>query len=109
MTLTTLNLTLIAFGFGILLGCLVSYFIMRRTIYRNMKSLTNVVNMLSSQKAVKEQEYQARKESLLLLAHKLKQIESNIHKLRRKEYDKHINGLNRLLDSIGISKVNEDN
>ncbi|MFC1556861.1 hypothetical protein ACFL6I_03235 [candidate division KSB1 bacterium] len=103
--MNTIHIVLLAFGFGLLLGCFLAYIVMRRSLRQSMKSFSEVVGVMSSQRAEKEQEYQARKDNLLLLAHKLKQIESNIQKLRRKEYNEYIADLNELFNSIGISEI----
>lgn len=108
MTMTTVQFLLVAFGLGLMCGSIISYTFTRRLIKRNMKSLSEMVTVLNSRKAEKEQEYQARKDSLLLLANKLKHIETNMKNTRRKEYHKHISGLNRILDDIGIAPINSD-
>ncbi|MFC1556287.1 hypothetical protein ACFL67_04305 [candidate division KSB1 bacterium] len=107
MTLTTAHILLIAFGFGLLIGCLVSYFIIRNTLHKNMRSLARAVRVLHDRRDEKEREDHSRKESLVILADKLKRLETNLKQVRVKEYKKHISELNKLLNDAGIAEINK--
>jgi len=108
MPYSLICILLLVFGTGMLIGCLIAYVLVRRSINQNMKSLSQIINVIGKHKAVKEQDGEIRKENLLLLANKLKNIESNIQKIRQKEYGNYIVGLNRLLNSIGIAEIKRD-
>ncbi len=107
MTLTTAHILLIAFGFGLLVGCLVSYFIIRNTLHKNMRSLAHAVRVLHDRRDEKEREDLSKKESLLVLADKLKQLETNLKQVRAKEFGKYISKLNKLLNESGIAEINK--
>lgn len=98
----------LAFTSGISVGCIAAYVLMRRAIKQNMKSLSKIVNDLNKHRKVKEKDFEARKDNILLLTNKLKQIESNIHKIRSKDYNEHISGLNKLLGEIGIGRISQN-
>ena len=107
MNLITLQFILLAFAIGLLFGSLIAYYIMRRSIKKNIKSISENIRILTAQRETKEQEIDLKKENLLLLADKLKQIENNIQTIRRREYKIYINSLNRLLDQTGIAQIDK--
>ena len=109
MEFAALQYLLLAFSIGFLSGSLMSYFFLRRTINKNIKSISQRIHALYSEKERKAKESESRRENLLLLADKLRQIENNIQKIREKEYNSFINNLNQLLNQTGIAKINDKN
>ncbi|MFC1513696.1 hypothetical protein ACFL5P_01680 [candidate division KSB1 bacterium] len=101
----TMQFYVLTFGLGLLIGSLISYFMMRKTIRKNMETIANQMNIINTQKIQKERKMKERRDNMLLLADKLKQIEDNIQKIRKQEYNSYLNSLNRLLDQTGISKI----
>ncbi len=108
MILTTAHIVLLAFGFGLIAGSLTAYFVMRWSLKKNIKSFSRTVHVIKSQKDSKDNDHHYRKENLVLLADKLRQIETNLKRIRDKELNNHISGLNNLLNDIGISKIESE-
>lgn len=106
---TTLQFIFLSFGIGLLIGGLTSYYVMRRSLNRNIKSITDHFKVISTQKVIKEEKSDSRRENLLLLADKLRQIENNIQKIRDKELNGYIEDLNRLLEQTGIGQIENKN
>jgi len=106
---TTIQFIFLSFGIGLLIGGLTSYYVMRRSLNRNIKSITDHFKVISTQKEIKEEKSDSRRENLLLLADKLRQIENNIQKIREKELNGYIEDLNRLLDQTGIAQIENKN
>ncbi|MCP4727121.1 MAG: hypothetical protein GY863_18930 [bacterium] len=73
-----------------------------------MRSIANLAQILNNQKTKDKKEFNARRENILLLADKLKQIESSSNVNRKKEYSKHIDKLNQLLSQTGISEIEKE-
>ena len=105
MDIFTVQMLLLLFGIGLLLGSLVSYFIMRRVLEKNIESLSRNLKILNSRNVIKSGQNQDRREDLILLADKLKQIENNLQKIRQKEFSSYIDNLNRLLGETGITQI----
>ena len=106
---TTYQFIFLSFGIGLLIGGLTSYYVMRRSLNRNIKSITDHFNIITTHKEIKEGKVDTRRENLLLLADKLRQIENNIQKIRTRELDGYIDDLNRLLDQTGIGQIDKKN
>lgn len=104
----TIQFIILAFGIGLLIGGLTSYYFMRRSLNKNIKSINDHFKDLTSQKDTKDDTKESRRENLLLLADKLKQIENNIQKIRRRELDNYINDLNQILDQTGITQIDNN-
>jgi len=106
---TTFQFIILSFGIGLLIGGLTSYYVMRRSLNRNIKSITDHFNVITTQKVKKEEKVDSRRENLLLLADKLRQIENNIQKIRDRELNGYIDDLNQLLDQTGIAQIDKKN
>lgn len=106
---TTLQFIFLSFGIGLLIGGLTSYYVMRRSLNRNIKSITDHFKVISTRKEIKEEKSDSRRENLLLLADKLRQIENNIQKIRDRELNGYIEDLNRLLEQTGIGQIENKN
>jgi len=105
----TIQFILLAFGVGTMFGTLLSYFFMRRIINKNMKSLSRHITQLNAHNNHTARKINARRENLLLLADKLRQIENNLEKLRQKDFNMYLNSLNFLLDQKGITRIDDKN
>ena len=105
MDIFSVQMLLLLFGIGLLLGSLVSYFIIRRVLQKSIKSLSRHLKILNSRNVIKSGENQNRREDLILLAEKLEQIENNLQRIRQKEFSTYIDNLNRLLDETGITQI----
>ncbi len=108
MTFFNIQLLILIFVFGVTIGCITAYFFMKRAINKNMRSIANLAQILNNQKSKDKKEFNARRENILLLAEKLKQIESSVSVSRKKEISKHIDKLNQLLSQTGISEIEKD-
>ncbi len=106
MDIYTIQLLILVLGIGLLFGSVISYFIMHRIMQKNITSLSQKIKILNAQQEELPLEKGKRREDLLLLANKLKQIENNIQMIRQKEFNTYIDKLNRLLDQTGITQVN---
>lgn len=106
---TMFQFIFLSFGIGLLIGGLTSYYVMRRSLNRNIKSITDHFKVISTQKEIKEEKSDSRRENLLLLADKLRLIENNIQKIRDRELNGYIEDLNRLLDQTGIAQIEKKN
>ena len=107
MNWQTVQIIILSFGIGLMLGTLLSYFFMRRVINKKIKSLSFHITQLKAHKDYTALKIETRKENLLLLADKLRKIENSLEKLRQKEYDTYITSLNLLLDQKGISRIED--
>ncbi len=106
MDIYTIQLLILVLGIGLLFGSVISYFIMHRILQKNITSLSQKIKILNAQQEDLPLEKGKRREDLLVLASKLKQIENNIQMIRQKEFNTYIDKLNRLLDQTGITQVN---
>lgn len=105
----TIQFTLLAFGIGLMLGALVSYFFMRQVINKNIEPLSRHIIQLKAHNKHTIQKIDERRENLVLLANKLRQIEKNLQKIRRKEFDTYLDNLNALLSQKGITCIDDQN
>jgi len=106
MDYKAVQLILLSFSIGLLLGGLISFYIMKRALKKNLTALSNKMKLLhNTREESAERNFIQRKANLLLLADKLRQIEHNIQEIRKNEFDSYISDLNRLLDKKGISKI----
>jgi len=103
----TIQLILLAFVVGLILGTMLSYIFMRRIINKNIKSLSRHITQLQAHNNHVALKIDARRENLLLLVDKLRQIENNLGKIRQKEFNAYISNLNLLLDEKGISRIDD--
>jgi hypothetical protein len=106
MSITAIQLIILSFGIGLLVGALVSFYILKRTLKKNLNALSEKFKLPHNvRREHSEIDYKQRKANLLLLADKLRQIEHNIQEIRKSEFNSYLSDLNRLLDRKGISKI----
>lgn len=103
----TIQFFLLAVSVGMMLGILLSYFLMRRIINKNIKSLSRHITQLQAHNNHATRKINARRENLLLLVNKLRKIENNLEKIHQKEFDTYLNNLNLLLDQKGITRIDD--
>ncbi len=101
----TIQIIIISFCIGLTTGSIAAYCWMRRALNKNMRSITQLVHSLNFHRTKRLNDYDAKKENLVLLSNKLKKIESDSNENKDEELNCHINKLNQLFSQTGIAKI----
>jgi len=108
MQTTTMQLIILSLFSGIFIGAIVTMVFIRAFIKNKIKP-AKIKQPLKLNKSNINDNIKERKENLVLIAQKLKNIEKNIKKINTLAQNNYINDLNNILGTKGIAPIKKDN